>query len=965
MGQTVWAILLKSSLPQAVTVADVQEYAGALEIGYKLPNGKLRWVEARCWNRQRDALLAQMSGPPTASMAPASPTSSSSSPVQGDGAAEVASPLLLAEEDDDDLFGSNNEDDEDGSVPEDDDDDVISMRNAEEEDPGASAICSASAISTASACSGLSFLPFPALELRGDDGAAGRKYGRLRAERARFFEEEQEAAELASDASAEASTAKRRRGNAAATIASAATSRASRSKTAGGNGGGGGSSKATASASGKLPARSHPAVLQECTVPQCRQCAVAEHPIVRGMQVCALHHRALRTLVQRSEPGVCAVNLAERQRCNVILDDAGKESIFCCNGLGCRVGFRRPCCVCGTAEQPGVGGGDESHQGSSDSTGGGQARGDDDVGSDDDDIASHSSSAAEMPTPCPHAGCTAWAHESCRQLLARRVCVWWDEDRAWYWGTADVPPAEMQTDEVEVLYDDNTREAEDLSGGADSPPFEWLVAPGGGIACICRKSSRPEHSAAKENSEQEDAMRACAICCTQAVLDGAEPGAVNDSAPAQGSNPGWLVLSMPEQLTICHSNPASQLAVIFCDGCGVPVHVFCYGQVHAPADMLGRPGQKASNIPFKCDQCLVDPEVVVCKLCPRRTGLMRRLRSGGWAHPSCITYNPAINFGKQARSHNWTSLCPQNSSCGLCFKDEYTVDVSRDKRLALEPFCSVPDCPGPTSRYLLHCGGRGAMCRRNVHVSCAQQPGSGWHLKLHETDDGSQVEVLCSQCDDVYLDCSGAKPRYKLLTPSSQPAVAGVSTPYASDAECEGAPFLFQDWCHGFNGGMRRACERLGGVCTGACDSDLAAREAYLATFPNQSSSLSNLSEMGEDFRVARASDIILCGFCCKPFSPAGLMHGFADDRFGDNFDLMVKSLEQRRERGITDPCLLCENVPNLLSFILPAQLAFKNLGYHCKVYVVSGAHFRCANRRERVVYVCLPLCCGLTPLQC
>lgn len=239
-----------------------------------------------------------------------------------------------------------------------------------------------------------------------------------------------------------------------------------------------------------------------------------------------------------------------------------------------------------------------------------------------------------------------------------------------------------------------------------------------------------------------------------------------------------------------------------------------------------------------------------------------------------------------------------------------------------------------------------------MHVSCAQQPGSGWHLKLHETDDGSQVEVLCSQCDDVYLDCSGPKPCYKLAAPSSQPAMGGASTPYVSDAECAAAPFLFQDWCHGFNGGMRRACERLGGVCTGACDSDLAAREAYFVTFANQSPSLSNLAEMGEDPRVARASDIILCGFCCKPFSPVGTMHGFNDDRFGDNFDLMVASLRQRRDRGIIDPCLLCENVPNLLSFILPAQLALKNFGYHCKIYVVSGAHFRCANLRERVVYV-------------
>ena len=69
-------------------------------------------------------------------------------------------------------------------------------------------------------------------------------------------------------------------------------------------------------------------------MPQCRQCAVAEHPIVRERRS-AHCTTGLRTLVRAAN--VCAINLAERQRCNVILDDAG-ESILC-NGLGCRVGF--------------------------------------------------------------------------------------------------------------------------------------------------------------------------------------------------------------------------------------------------------------------------------------------------------------------------------------------------------------------------------------------------------------------------------------------------------------------------------------------------------------------------------------------------------------------------------------------------------------------------------------------------
>ena len=74
---------------------------------------------------------------------------------------------------------------------------------------------------------------------------------------------------------------------------------------------------------------------------------------------------------------------------------------------------------------------------------------------------------------------------------------------------------------------------------------------------------------------------------------------------------------------------------------------------------------------------------------------------------------------------------------------------------------------------------------------------------------------------------------------------------------------------------MRRAAERCGGVCTGACDQDEDMRMGYLSTFGDASESVHNLSQMGSDPRVARESDIILCGFCCKPFSPAGSVKGY------------------------------------------------------------------------------------------
>ena len=107
---------------------------------------------------------------------------------------------------------------------------------------------------------------------------------------------------------------------------------------------------------------------------------------------------------------------------------------------------------------------------------------------------------------------------------------------------------------------------------------------------------------------------------------------------------------------------------------------------------------------------------------------------------------------------------------------------------------------------------------------------------------------------------------------------------------------------------------------------------------------------MGTDARVARAATIIFCGFCCKPFSCAGLGRGFEDERWGDNFDLVVRALSEREERGLWDQCLICENVPTFLNHLSVEHL--EQLGWFVKIFVVAGSHFRCASSRLRLVLI-------------
>lgn len=596
-----------------------------------------------------------------------------------------------------------------------------------------------------------------------------------------------------------------------------------------------------------------------CFIPGCTEPATRSHPVVRSFGCCSAHEQRALTVISRSEPGVCKVDAFQREICG--LAQPSPLDIFCCHGHGCQRGYIRPCFVCGDKEDEG-----------------------------------------EL-SPCPKAGCTAWAHAACRALLSRRVAVYWAGDKEWYLGMATVADAAPS---VAVGYDDGTvkrdgtRLEEDLAAGPGC--VKWLIPPGR-EPCVCVPG------AAAEQSKVEDQMRTCAVCYTHDVRDGSEPGKPNH--------------------------------IIFCDACGISVHLWCYGQT-SEGEAFGT--KSVDSISFVCDHCRhsTAEEPAKCILCPRRGGLIRPLKKGGWAHPACVLYNKQTRL-QAAPSHKEDGFCSRHSGCQLCFKDGFRLEKVQ---AGAHPACSVASCPAPreASAGLVPCGG----CHKLVHVTCAQQTGSGWHLKLKEMEqtNATSVEVLCARCHDHFLDTTGTTAKYKRHDRSGRPADTHA---YASDEEYAAAAFTFQDWCHGL-GGMRRAGERCGGLCTGACDIDDRMRMTYLATFGGRES-LHNLSKMGTDARVARSCDIIFCGFCCKPFSSAcGKLEGFSHPLYGNNFELMAQALRARRAAGLSDRCLILENVPNLLLFLTLEQLA--TLGYHYKIYVVSGQLFRCANVRQRLVVV-------------
>ena len=494
--------------------------------------------------------------------------------------------------------------------------------------------------------------------------------------------------------------------------------------------------------------------------------------------------------------------------------------------------MERPCIVCGEGlEEEDAGGSDGvSVSMRSSGEGGGGSSGDGGGGSGGD-----GSGGGGKLERCAKPGCAASVHEACRRLLARRVKIWWDGDERWYWGTAEVEAVDAEG-ECEVHYDDGTRKHERLgkAAGEEDERVEWLVARRRGqahasvwrSACSCSKGVVVEEGAPRA---LEDDARSCAVCCISDYRYRSEPGDVNH--------------------------------LIYCDGCGMCVHMFCYG-MNAEGPMFGR--QAVESLTFLCDVCLhLGPEMVEfgpggldrarcspaaktarrahpeCSLCPQRGGALRLQRDGSWAHVSCVLYG-AFEWKSQP-GHSATRLCNRQSRCENCLKHTFRSGITRQGVLAKVKArnwcCTVVGCPDRTQvRGLVICGAGagGPGCKHAAHVSCAQRPGSGWHIMLKEIDssssDGATVaEITCEDCSDLFLDVSGPKPVYKHIFPQ----LTTGAVQYVGDEEYAAADFTFMDWAHGPCFGFTRVGHRAGGVCVGACDSDEGARMQYMATFGN------------------------------------------------------------------------------------------------------------------------------------
>lgn len=129
--------------------------------------------------------------------------------------------------------------------------------------------------------------------------------------------------------------------------------------------------------------------------------------------------------------------------------------------------------------------------------------------------------------------------------------------------------------------------------------------------------------------------------------------------------------------------------IVFCDGCEIAVHQFCYGIAQIPKES------------WFCDSCRASTSSGPrtqrrCHLCPLRGGAMKRTTCGHWVHVQCYLWIPELQL--------------QKNKSGMVLDSLDTLDPDRNE---LE--CSL--CHSQTGRGIIQCAYK--RCLTAFHVSCA------------------------------------------------------------------------------------------------------------------------------------------------------------------------------------------------------------------------------------------------------
>ena len=153
-------------------------------------------------------------------------------------------------------------------------------------------------------------------------------------------------------------------------------------------------------------------------------------------------------------------------------------------------------------------------------------------------------------------------------------------------------------------------------------------------------------------------------------------------------------------------------------------------------------------------------------------------------------------------------------------------------------------------------------------------------------------------------------------------------------------------------GGVRIAFENAGFKTVFANDIDKNCKKTYDLNFYETKLTVKDLWDV--DLASLPDFDILLGGFPCQPFSIAGNMEGFRDEKGRGNLFFRIIDILEERKPG----AFLLENVKNLRTHdggktLKIIRRTLEGLGYHLKIEVLNSmTHGDIPQNRERIFII-------------
>lgn len=157
--------------------------------------------------------------------------------------------------------------------------------------------------------------------------------------------------------------------------------------------------------------------------------------------------------------------------------------------------------------------------------------------------------------------------------------------------------------------------------------------------------------------------------------------------------------------SLCTDPETSENPIITCIGCGLSVHILCYGI-------------ESSDETWNCSPCEAGASEAVCKLCVQNGGALKKTTCGGWTHVLCALFTEGCDFVDnnvmEPVDISKVSDSKRNKMCVFCKNDR-----------GFSPLCSKHNC------------------KNRLHISCAHK-----NSCLKEEEDKQKKIKFRAYCSD-------------------------------------------------------------------------------------------------------------------------------------------------------------------------------------------------------------------------